>query len=403
VSRTAAAPLSGRPAPPEAGFGAGAVPGAVGCLAEGIARSLHRGAQLYVSRDGRAVADLSLGENRPGRPMTPDLLMPWLSAVKPVLAVALAQLWETGALDLDHSVARYLPAFAAGGKEVLTLRHLLTHGGGFRTPSIGGVSRSFEESLAKICATPLEPGWVPGERTAYQPASSWYVLGEVLTRLTGSTPARFFRERIFEPLGMASSHLGIPPERYRELAPRLGVMVRPDPGGAGGAPPRHYPWHTEPWSTRSTPAESGWGPMRELGRFYEMLLSGGAVPVEPPAEPSRLLRPETVAALLTPHHAAGSYDESLRRVVHWGLGLRVNGLTPAGRKTGSDDFGRLASLRAFGHGGFRSTTAFADPEHGLVVAFAANGLPGREEHRRRLKAVTEAVYRDLGMAGEEVP
>jgi hypothetical protein len=47
--------------------------------------------------------------------------------------------------------------------------------------------------------------------------------------------------------------------------------------------------------------------------------------------------------------------------------------------------------------------AFADPEHGLVASFAANGLPGPQEHRRRLRAVTEAVYRDLGIALEEPP
>src|SRR4051812_24251421 len=36
----------------------------------GIAAGLHIGAQLYVSRDGRPLADLAFGQARPGVPMT---------------------------------------------------------------------------------------------------------------------------------------------------------------------------------------------------------------------------------------------------------------------------------------------------------------------------------------------
>ncbi len=68
-------------------------------LLRGIEQGLHPGAQLYVSRRGEVVADLALGEARPGSPlpsvpMTSDTLVLWLSSSKPVGAVAIAQLWE---------------------------------------------------------------------------------------------------------------------------------------------------------------------------------------------------------------------------------------------------------------------------------------------------------------------
>src|SRR6476659_6568233 len=85
-------------------------------LLRGIERGLHPAAQLYVSRHGAPVAELALGEARPGRSgtgvaMQPDTLMLWLSSSKPVAAVAIGQLWERELLALDDPIARYVPEF----------------------------------------------------------------------------------------------------------------------------------------------------------------------------------------------------------------------------------------------------------------------------------------------------
>jgi CubicO group peptidase (beta-lactamase class C family) len=81
----------------------------------------------------------------------------------------------------------------------------------------------------------------------------------------------------------------------------------------------------------------------------------------------------------------------------WGLGFIPN---PAiyGDPDMPYAYGRHASRRAFGHSGYRSSTAFADPEHGLVVALAVNGTPSDEAHARRFRAILEAIYEDVGLA-----
>lgn len=66
-------------------------------------------------------------------------------------------------------------------------------------------------------------------------------------------------------------------------------------------------------------------------------------------------------------------------------------------------YGRHSSPRTFGHGGYRSSTAFTDPEHGLVVALAVNGTPSEEAHRLRFEEVLSAIYLDLGLAAGAVP
>src|SRR5262245_3009030 len=101
-------------------------------LQQGITDGLHLGAQIYVSIDGKTICDEGVGEARFGVPMTRDSINWWLSASKPITAVAIAQQWERGNLELDDRVAAHIPEFARGGKEAITIRHLLTHTGGFR-------------------------------------------------------------------------------------------------------------------------------------------------------------------------------------------------------------------------------------------------------------------------------
>jgi hypothetical protein len=61
-------------------------------------------------------------------------------------------------------------------------------------------------------------------------------------------------------------------------------------------------------------------------------------------------------------------------------------------------YGRHCSPRTVGHSGVRSSVAFADPEHGLAVALAWNGLPSDAAHQERAGRTCEAIYEDLGLA-----
>lgn len=72
----------------------------------------HTGAQLFVSLRGEVLADIAIGESRPGVPMTPLTLVEWGSATKPVTCGAALLLWQRGLFDLDDPVCQYLPEFA---------------------------------------------------------------------------------------------------------------------------------------------------------------------------------------------------------------------------------------------------------------------------------------------------
>ena len=356
-------------------------------LRHGIAHGLQVGAQLFVARrDGSVVADLAIGDARPGVPMRPDTLMIWMSSTKAVVAVAVAQLWERGMLELDDPVARHIPEFGARGKEAVTVRHVLTHTAGFRGLAGEWERQPWDAVVAAVCDARLEAGWTPGRKAGYHVATSWYVLGELVRRLDGRPFERYVREAVFGPLGMPDSWVGMPPERYRAYGDRVGLMH----DTAGPAPAADLFWDTEEGAALCRPAGNGRGPARELGRFYLALLNRGAL------DGARVLSAQTVEAITAPHRV-GLYDHTFRHAMDWGLGFMVNS-NRYGPGTVPYNFGPHASDRTFGHSGHQSSTAFADAEHGLAVALVLNGMPGEAPHHVRMREILSAVYEDLGLA-----
>ncbi len=137
--------------------------------------------------------------------MRSDHLMLWMSSVKPVTAIAIAQMWERGLLSIDDPVARHIPEFAVNGKAAITIRHVLTHTGGFPKAALQWSDAPWDNVVAEICAGPIEAGWIPGQTAGYHVACGWYILGELVRRLDGRPYSRYVRESIFEPLGMIDS------------------------------------------------------------------------------------------------------------------------------------------------------------------------------------------------------
>jgi CubicO group peptidase (beta-lactamase class C family) len=350
-------------------------------------QGLHIGAQVYASIDGRPVADFAIGKARPGVAMTPDSIMMWQSCGKPVTALALAQQWEKGRLGLDDRIEQHIPGFGRGGKEAVTIRHVLTHMAGFRWVQVGSPDEAWDRVIERIAEAPQEKDWVAGRTAGYSPFVSWFLLGEIVRRLDGREFGQYVREEILEPAGMLDSWLAMPPERYRDYGDRIGVLQRT---GRGTVVPVDY--DNEKVSTHCRPGGGMRGPVRELGRFFETLLAGGI------AGSTRLALPQTIEAM-TARHRTGVQDVTFNHIVDFGLGLIVNS-AQYGADTVPYGFGPISSPRTFGHGGAQAAIAFADPQRRLVVAIVCNGLPGEAAHQARMRAVLEVLERDLGTADE---
>lgn len=365
------------------------LPKAYEAAVRGIEEKLHRGVQVYVSIEGKALVDDGVGEARPGVAMAPRTINLWLSASKPLTAVAVAQLWERGLLELDAPVAKYLPPFAGDGRERITLRHLLTHTSGLSESGGDPWPSSDEERLRRLMALPIAPNRAPGEVAAYSPATTWYLLGAVVEAIDGRPIDRYLEEEVFRPLGMDDWSLGIPPERLQELDEGIGWMFARS--RTGELLPHPF-YNSERGLAAVNPGANGRGSARSFARFYEALLNGGRL------GDRVLLQPETVE-LFTARHRTALYDHTLQHVVDWGLGFTVNS-NRYGSESVPYGFGRHAGEAAFGHSGAQSSVAFADPSFGLVVAVLFNGQPGEGRHQRRMREFLSALYESLGLEGQ---
>ncbi len=358
----------------------------------GIDAGLHLGAQLSVDFGGECL-DLAFGEVSPGEPLTPDHRMPWQSGSKPLTAVAIAQLVQRGLVSYDDPVAEHIPEFGQGGKEKIIIWHLLTHTAGIRMFSTGWPHEPWEQIIATICKRRLEPRWVPGEKAGYHLASSWFILAEILQRVTGSRIAEYLESQVFGLVGMTESSLGVAKKDFPHVAPQLAPVYNAETAAESGSW-ASSPWMRHPWTdpshlTQPSPGSNAVGPMRDLAKFYADLLNRSSAP-------SRLLPGEAIANLRH-RHRRGLFDHTFQADMDWGLGFVLNAAEGA-PETMPYAYGPHASPQAFGHSGYRSVVAFADPEADLAVAMAWNATPSEGEHRRRCYRTLEGLYEDLGLA-----
>lgn len=354
-------------------------------LLRGLEHGLHLGAQLYVAHDGRTAADFGVGEAKAGVPMTADTLMTWYSSTKPLTSMCVGQCWERGRVELDAPVATYIPEFAANGKDKITLRHVLTHTSGFPNADLAvRFRRPWAEVIAAICAAKPEDGWEIGRHAQYHPTAGMQILGEIVARVSGMPFERYIRKELFEPLGMKDSWVGMPADVFKGYGDRMGTMMNTD--GAKPEPAEHYKdIGVQGWATQCVPGGNGHGPMRELARFYAMMLGGGELAGK------RVLAAKTVAEFTKVHRPDAPNFKAKGNAAAWGLGISRQ------RAVG----GVHCSEGTFGHGGSLSSLAFCDPGKRVVAAFVCNGRPKQADHAARVREITAAIYEDLGLAARK--
>lgn len=335
---------------------------------EQMAAGLAGAMQLVVAHGDRIVVDRALGSATPGSRFH------LMSATKPVTAAALHRMVERGLVSYADPVARHLPAFAAGGKESVTIHQALSHQGGF--PDLTGAAAAacllgtWEDGIAAVCDLPLETA--PGSAVIYHPLSASLAVAAVVEAVAGRPFPDVVQDEVLDPLGMSSTTWGVPPEAAGAVAECRGADAEMEQAVA--------PWRDPTVRTKVVPGGGLFGPAGDLVRFY-LALRGGAPALGVPA----LLAPATVrhATALHAPMAPGST---------WGFGLGFMVGTQPGVNLSR---GQLGSPRAYGHPGHCSIQALADPAADVVMAFFADVAPQQSESDRRFGILCDAVYRAL--------
>jgi len=305
------------------------------------------GAALCVGRRGRVVEPRFFGRLRPeaAAPAMPrDSLFLIASPTKPIVVGAAMLLVERGQIALEDTVARYVPRFAANGKDGVQIRHLMTHTSGLpdmvpNNDRLRAGHRPVSAFIDEVCQ--LKLSFPPGTRVQYQ-SMGIAMLAEIVHQVSGVSIAEFLRREVFQPLGMQDTSLGWQPDRKGRIA---SIRISAEQAKTD------WNWNTPYWLGFGAP----WGGLitspADFAQYCLMMLGEGRV------GKVRVFSPATVRAMTTNQLATmPQVPEEERRCRPWGLGWRLN--WPGH----SANFGDLLGPRTYGHWGATGTLCWLDPE-----------------------------------------
>ena len=330
------------------------------------------GGVVYIVQDGEILHYDAFGWSDPldSIPMSEEAIFRICSQTKALTSTAAMILWERGLLDLDEPVFNYIPAFegmavletvhpdsshsTVPAREVMTVRHLMTHQSGIPYGEIGDprFKTLYEKhGVVDLFTTDSITAAMNCERLAatallHEPGAQWnYSLGlDVLVRVievaSGEPFDIFLRREVLEPLGMKDTYFHLPDS----LAGRLVEVWEPDVDQRW-KPHAHSRYSTDyPVAGAQTYLSGGAGlcsTPADYARFLQMYLNRGVL------DGRRILQESTVDSVMT-------NQELNPRDANWYQGLAFgvekpnsNGPLPPG---------------AFFWGGYFNTTYAADPQ-----------------------------------------
>lgn len=312
-------------------------------LAIGVVRD---GALEYFH--GHGVADIGSGA-----PVDEDTVFRVASITKTFTGIAVMQLVEQGLVGLDAPATEYLRSYrlvpAKSGWCPPTVRQLLTHTAGIAevVPPSGVFRPDFGESveaerplpaLAEYYRGRLRVDAEPGTRFAYG-NHGFATLGQIVEDVSGKPLDRYFREHIFEPLGMTDSDL----LRSEKVRSRLATGYTLGSRGPKAVAEREMV---------TAGAASIYSTPRDMARYLAALLGEGG------NAHGRILGPATLATMFAPQYRPD---------------VRVPGIGLAFFRA---DLGGHAVVDHQGiHPGFDSELALA-PDDGVGVMAFTNGARG---------------------------
>lgn len=303
------------------------------------------GGVLWLEREG-VVFSKSFGFRAlvpAAEPMSQDTIFDAASLTKVIATTpAMMRLIEQGKVGLDDRVVKFIPEFGTLGKEIITVRQLLTHTSGLRPDvSLKPDWNGYDAAIRLACEEKLSAP--PGTKIIYSD-TGLYLVGEIVRRVSGLPLDQFVQREVFGPLGMTDTGFNPPRSKLARIAPtevENGVPVRGvvhDPrarrmGGVAG--------HAGLFTTAN-----------DLALFARMMLNEGEL------GGTRVFKPETVrlwTSVQTPSEVAG------RRALGWDVDTSYSGPR-----------GKLFPIGSYGHTGWTGTSIWIDPFSKSFLIFLSN-------------------------------
>ncbi len=362
------------------------------------------GAAAAVFLDGKPVVDIWAGPGRrDGTPWQRETMSICYSGTKGITATAIHMLATEGRIDYEAPVADYWPEFGCNGKELITVRQLLSHQAGLHrlTHLVDRITDILDWDLIVSRLEKTEPDFHPGTANAYQAMTFGWLVGELIRRISGLTVPEFLAQRIVEPLALDGLYIGEADTEMHRLPDFVGLPPLQRDGGhplhmdyrvpfyvrsarlrglwsRGLTPKNAKRLYTHPsfWNA-CLPAINGVATARSLAKMYAVLAMGGEL------DGMRFVSADVVrqASEVQTRRA----DKVVIYPLHWKLGYHRT------------DASIMAVPEAFGHLGLGGAGGWANPELRLSFAYLHSGFPFTIVGQTRTTMMTAAVYESLGI------
>jgi CubicO group peptidase (beta-lactamase class C family) len=363
-------------------------------------RDVGAGCAVYVG--GRPVVDLwgGLADARTARPWDHHTAAVIFSCSKGLMAICAYLLAQQGRLDLDAPIARYWPEFAAADKTSVTVRQAMSHRAGLPALDVD-LSRAdvlaWDPVVQAIEAQ--RPLHQPGAGHVYHTLTYGWLLGQVISIVSGRSPGRFFREAVGDRLDLRT-WIGLPDEVRRSVAwmePPLpdedsdaareaarlsredSVVARSaSMGGAFGFPVEDgvVSFNAADIQAAEIPAANGISTAESLARLYAACVSN--------VDGAALLSAKSLEDLLSVQSAgpqlSGLPDDGTR----WGTGFQL--ASPPSQP--------MLGPTSLGHAGAGGQLGFGDVHHHVGFAYLSNQMGGYGDARAR--ELTMALRATIG-------
>jgi len=322
-------------------------------------RAAEKGSQLVVKVRGETVIDLAGG-------VSPDSLTTVFSVSKALSALAIAKLVGDGRLDLDAKMSQYWPEFGAEGKDVFTVREVLSHRAGLTDtdPHLNG-EQIHDDHAAAAALAAQRPLWAPGAGFGYHGLTIGPLMSELCYRITGKTIQQYYETEIRQPAN-ADAFLGLP-EEFEDRVTQLSmdsVMPSDEVVAKYTRPADYHSSGLAEWSRGQIGFDLLVG---RAGRAFGLPSAGGVAS-------ARGLVDAMQWAVGYGSNTSGVSAEVLRdmaqmQVYGYDLALELDHRsfgTIFQKATPSLPFG---SYKAFGHDGAAGALLYADPEGEIVLGY----------------------------------
>jgi CubicO group peptidase (beta-lactamase class C family) len=331
-----------------------------------IAEGLQSTANLAVFKNGELVFDLVHGA-RHTKP-----LFRAFSMGKPLAGSVLWRYKARGHFEWDTPVAEFWPEFGTRGKSAVTIGHVLSHSAGLA--SSASIPESDHGDWGRVIShiEDMTPATEPGAIAHYHSLTFGWLVGEIVSRISGLSFDEAFEREVLLPLGLKNTSFTIDPSEFGRVVPLE----------AGGD------WDQNAVNARNSiersqimmPSSSMLTTAHDVAKFYSAISGKGKLNGVP-------WLPEDVINEVTSLQSEGD-DEASGNYSRVGFGVRLPSQPP-------NQYASKNDHDTVGHAGASTSTGWASLEHDVSVSIITNRfqqeLPNKMRHHDMAQAIRDAL------------